>query len=768
MPGGAEWNLELGVLMPMIVERGGTRIPLTLVLPPEPAEYWLSRTGLTLLLFRVAQIVSLAAGLVIAWRRPRDPIALSAAWFLLTCTVFVIALPFRLFTVWRDLPIGIRELFWLPYASGLAIGPILLTFVTLFPRRIAHAGLIQGLTWTVACAAAAAPLSNAAHLLYWGTELRTVGPRSLPLLVVTSVSLLAAVALALVHYRQVRDVTERRRLRVVVAGIVVAALPGYWAIVYRWLPGRTNQSESVFASPIMAVAAVALLAAPLSLTYAVLRHRLFDVSFIVRTALQYTLARWTVLSLVPAISLFMILETLRLRNLTVNAVLARRGALFLLLTLIAFVVFAYRRRWLRAIDRRFFRERHYAYSVLREVAVEVGRAGSLASAAPLVVARIEAAMHPEFVALLVRDLPSRTFKTTAATPSGSAPPDLPEDSKLVAMAFVHSHPLNTSEDGDEAVLRDLSPSDLTYVRRAHIEVVIRVATQDEHPHALLVLGPKRSEEPYANEDYDVLVTIAENLALLVGRVAPQRESPSLEECPECGTCFDGGTRVCKSHDRPLSRRSLPRRLADRYRFDRRIAAGGMGTVYEAFDTALEKPVAAKVVHENLASTDGILSRFNEEAKIAASLRGHPNVVTVYDYGLVDGHQPFIIMELLDGLTLRHLLQATHTLDPGRALDVLSGVCSAVSAAHHLGLIHRDLKPENIFLTEVHGTAKPKVIDFGIARPLTFVTTATYRRNTGSQQPGRHARVPCRRSSIAARSRRKPGISGASPSSLWRC
>ncbi len=563
----------------------------------------------------------------------------------------------------------------------------------------------------------------------WGTELRTVGPRSLPLLVGTSVSLLAAVTLALVHYRQVRDVTERRRLRVVVAGIVVAALPGYWAIVYRWLPSHTDQSESVFASPIMAVAAVALLAAPLSLTYAVLRHRLFDVSFIVRTALQYTLARWTVLSLVPAISLFMILETLRLRNLTVNAVLARRGGLFLLLTAIAFVVFAYRRRWLRAIDRRFFRERHYAYAVLREVAVEVGRAGSLDSAAPLVVARIEAAMHPEFVALLVRDLPSRTFKTTAATPSGSAPPDLPEDSKLVAMAFVHSHPLNTSEDGDEAVLRDLSPSDLTYVRGAHIEVVIRVATQDEHPHALLVLGPKRSEEPYANEDYGVLVTIAENLALLVGRVAPHRESPSLEECPECGTCFDGGTRVCRSHDRPLSRRSLPRRLADRYRLDRRIAAGGMGTVYEAFDTALEKPVAAKVVHENLASTDGILSRFNEEAKIAASLRGHPNVVTVYDYGLVDGHQPFIIMELLDGLTLRHLLQATQTLDPGRALDILSGVCSAVSAAHHLGLIHRDLKPENIFLTEVHGAAIPKVIDFGIARPLAFVTTATYRRHT---------------------------------------
>ena len=231
-------------------------------------------------------------------------------------------------------------------------------------------------SWTVACAAAAAGLSNAAHLLYWGTELRTVGPRSLPLLVVTSVSLLAAVALALVHYRQVRDVTERRRLRVVVAGIVVAALPGYWAIVSRWLPDRTNQSQIGLCvahhgrhcrRTARGAAVPDIRGAPAP----PVRRRLYR-----QDGPAVTLARSTVLSLVPAISLFMILETLRLRNLTVNAVLARRGALFLLLTLIAFVVFAYRRRWLRAIDRRFFRERHYAYSVLREVAVEVGRAGT--------------------------------------------------------------------------------------------------------------------------------------------------------------------------------------------------------------------------------------------------------------------------------------------------------------------------------------------------------------------------------------------------------
>ena len=292
-------------------------------------------------------------------------------------------------------------------------------------------------------------------------------------------------------------------------------------------------------------------------------------------------------------------------------------------------------------------------------------------------------------------------------------------------------------------------------------------TPDDQLHAFLALGPKRSEEPYAQEDYGVLVAIAENLALLVARSAPRPESPPIEECPQCGACFDGGTRVCSHDERALVPRGLPRTLAGRYRLDQRLAAGGMGTVYKALDMALDRHVAAKVVRENLAASDGALSRFVEEAKLAARLREHPNVVTLYDFGVIDGQQPFMIMELLVGRTLRHALGTPGGLSPLRTHAILEGVCSAVSAAHRRGLIHRDLKPENIFLADVeHGTVA-KVLDFGIAKPVSVVTTMTYRRDTDPMVLLVRSST-CRPNSAGAKLHPSRGISGASPSSRSRC
>ncbi len=485
-------NYQIGVPMPVVVSRNGERLHLSMLLPPVSPRYWLTRTGATLIGCRLAQLMTLLAGLFIVWRRPRDPSALAAALFLLTCVVFVIALPPRIAIVWRGLPYVIRELLWVPYASSLTIGPILLTFVTMFPRRLPHARFVLAGTWTVAAAAAALPLYHAAQLVYSGAELRTVGPRSLPLLTVVTLSLVASVVINVLQYRQTTDLNERRRLRVVVGGIAIGVLPGFSAIVYFWLPKHTNQAASIFQSPGMALAAIALLAAPLSITYAVLRHRLFDVSFIIRIGLQYQLARKIVVFLPSAISFFMILETLRLRDLTVNEVLRRRGFLFVTLAAAALVVFRYRRPLLKAIDRHFFRERYSAYEILQKVAEQVRRAGSLDQVAPVVVAKIEATMLPEFAALLVRDSSARTFRTITAAPSADAPADLLENSKLAALARVVEGPLDTSEDGNDSVLRHLPPADLEYVRRARIDTLIPVITHDDQLHAMLVLGPKRS------------------------------------------------------------------------------------------------------------------------------------------------------------------------------------------------------------------------------------------------------------------------------------
>jgi hypothetical protein len=722
-------NFQLDLPMPLVVERAGVPLELQLRLGRLPLTTHLqSRGGAFLAVVRAALLMTLVAGLIIAWRRPRDPIALTASWFLLTCAVFNIALPLRIGTMWRALPAPVSALLWVPYASSLLFGAVLLTFVAVFPRRLPYAGGVLAFAWAGAAAAVARPLYNFADFVYRGTSLRTTGPGTFPLFEISTGYLAAAVVIAFLNYRHISDVNERRKLRAVVAGLAVAVLSGFPVMASFLLARQTNLMTTIFESPTLVFAAVALLAAPLSVTYAVLRHRLFDISFIVRQWLQYALARWAVLSIAPVLMAVLVIDLVAHGQETINAVLRRRGFLYASVAAVALAAYVQRKRWLDGIDRRFFRERHDGYAILREVAEQIRRSGSIDRVAPIVVARIEAALHPEFAALLVRDIHRQSYQTVAAAPVAYAPADLDAGSKLVALARVLEKPLDTSADGESWLQQQVQARDQEFLQRAGIDLLVPVVTQDDDLQALLVLGRKRSEEPYAREDYDLLVAIAENLGLLIPRSVPTPRAVGLEECGACGTCFDEGTRSCERDGRPLHAVGLPRMLASRYRLVRRIGCGGMGTVYEALDTALEKHVAIKVAREDLPAGWNADERLVEEAKVAARLV-HPNVVTVLDFGVIDGRRPFLVMERLVGRTLRHELDDTAIVAPRAALAIVRAVCSAVDAAHRVGLVHRDLKPENIFLTEGDGQPIPKILDFGIAKPLSTMRDPLTRPST---------------------------------------
>ena len=142
----------------------------------------------------------------------------------------------------------------------------------------------------------------------------------------------------------------------------------------------------------------------------------------------------------------------------------------------------------------------------------------------------------------------------------------------------------------------------------------------------------------------------------------------------------------------------------------RIAAGGMGEVFRAHDAVLDREVAVKVLHPNLASDPGFVDRFRREARAAAGL-SHPNIVGVHDWGAVDGVY-FMVMEFVRGQSLRDVLTAEGLLAPAQAADVLMQVLAALEHAHRKGIVHRDVKPENVLLTP-DGVAK--VTDFGLAR-----------------------------------------------------
>ena len=160
-------------------------------------------------------------------------------------------------------------------------------------------------------------------------------------------------------------------------------------------------------------------------------------------------------------------------------------------------------------------------------------------------------------------------------------------------------------------------------------------------------------------------------------------------------------------------------LDGRYHVESRLARGGMATVYLALDSRLDRTVAVKVMHPQLAEDEEFVSRFIREAKSAARL-SHPNVVAVYDQG-ADGGTVFLAMEHVAGRTLRDLMREQGWLSPRHALEILESVLAALGAAHHAGIVHRDVKPENVLLAD---DGRIKVADFGLARAVSGATNHT--------------------------------------------
>jgi beta-lactam-binding protein with PASTA domain/tRNA A-37 threonylcarbamoyl transferase component Bud32 len=164
-----------------------------------------------------------------------------------------------------------------------------------------------------------------------------------------------------------------------------------------------------------------------------------------------------------------------------------------------------------------------------------------------------------------------------------------------------------------------------------------------------------------------------------------------------------------------------RMLGDRYQVGEVIGRGGMAEVHEGRDLRLGRRVAIKILRPDLAKDPTFQARFRREAQSAAALN-HPNIVAVYDTGedtLTDPNGqdvvvPYIVMEYVDGMTLRQLLASGRRLLPERALEITAGVLTALDYAHRHGIVHRDIKPANVMLTR---TGDVKVMDFGIARAV---------------------------------------------------
>lgn len=264
-----------------------------------------------------------------------------------------------------------------------------------------------------------------------------------------------------------------------------------------------------------------------------------------------------------------------------------------------------------------------------------------------------------------------------------------------------------------------------------------VDPRDDRMVVLLLLSDGRGgslssgsnqRSPLSAVQRDLVQMLADRLAVLLRRRyeawlavhrAEQKQAGWLKECPECGCCFDASAFICPQDDSDLEPTFLlDRLLAGRYLLERRLGRGATGAVYAARDqgdgTGGEgRPVAVKI----LASGDAMaLGRFANEARAGRKLV-HPNLVQVLDSGTLSRQSSYLVMERLQGPTLRQILGEGGRLEPRRVGALFDQFLQGLAFAHGHGIVHRDLKPENIMVVPGPENAPEvvKILDFGLAK-----------------------------------------------------
>src|SRR5262245_39621914 len=212
-----------------------------------------------------------------------------------------------------------------------------------------------------------------------------------------------------------------------------------------------------------------------------------------------------------------------------------------------------------------------------------------------------------------------------------------------------------------------------------------------------------------------LLCLPEILCATLGGKRTKRDQ--MKVCPVCGHEYSNTNTLCPVDGEALQTVEDPligETLAGKYLIEELIKRGGMGAVYRGKHVLMDKRVAIKVLRPSLAVDDAVVARFSREAK-AASRISHPHAVSVTDFGESENGVVFLVMEYLDGQTLKDVIKSDGPMTLARTTEIIRQVAGALDAAHGQGVIHRDLKSDNIMLSETNGGDWAKVLDFGIAK-----------------------------------------------------
>lgn len=554
--------------------------------------------------------------------------------------------------------------------------------------------------------------------------------------------LLGALAILIVNYF-LTDATGKRRVRLYAAGAFAAAAPYLFEKLLRPLEYSFNFRLYIDESSRYFLTLAPTMILPIALGYAITRHKVIPISFVVRRGLQYLLAK-------NAIRLLLLLPVLGiLWNAAANPerrlddILLRNSIAFYICIFFAGVLIMINRFGLRDwVDRKFFRRQYNQEAMLRDLAEAIKEADSTSTLSRLVSHKIEAALHPASIYLFFRrDGGDADFSLSyGSTGADSANIKIDAESPVLRFLETQRRPISFPDANTD----DLPREDLRWLSRLGANLIVPMHGTDTKLAGFFTLGEKLSEIPYTGRDKELLESLANQIALihenltLKDRVRQEQKIRTdvlsrvdasslnlLKECPDCGRCFDRETETCPIDKAELTF-TLPveRTIEKRYRLERLIGKGAMGAVYEATDKRINRPVAVKILSGSMFGNREALRRFQREAQTAGRVH-HPNVVTIFDYGVLRTEGAFLVMELVRGKSLRQILDRERILSPETVIEWFAQVLDGIEAAHQTGVVHRDLKPANIVVTQREAEpTRLSILDFGLAHEQELVESVT--------------------------------------------
>lgn len=581
--------------------------------------------------------------------------------------------------------------------------------------QVASRLLLRGSALTLGVSAAADVAQQYPPLF----DLRALG------MVGYDMAVLGMVPAMVLNYRRLKEEDSRRRIRWVLYGTIVGLGLQVWWSAAVLLEGVLGPAVRYPLDPLLANALTAVI--PICVAHAVVSHRMFDITVVVRRGLQYLMARRALQAAVVLPLAALVYTVANNRHLTIAELATETGG-YLYWLAAAALMLRFRGPIQLWLDRRFFREEYDREHLLVTLLDDVGRVESISELSRLVSDRLEFALHPRKTYVWYRD-PGELGAAATSDPH-LTPDGFPSGARW--LAWLEEHGAATAVPRSREA--GLSQQDTGWFADRGISLIVPVADSHDRLVGALLLGDKKSEEPYTAGDRRLLAAIARQTALVQERLRLRARVSEdarvrhdvlarldsslpdlLKECPACGACFDGAVERC-AHDGQRLILTLPvgRTIEGKYRLDRLIGKGGMGAVYEARDVRLDRAVAVKIMLGRAFGEQAAIRRFRREARAAARLN-HRNIVGVHDVGLVEREGAYLVMELVQGVTLRAELDRDGAMPPAVAADWFDQLLDGIGAAHAAGIVHRDLKPENVIGRRQNGTLDVKILDLGLVK-----------------------------------------------------